>query len=140
VLEAHGTKWYDIPVGMRSVNGDIPFKEWGLRIPTGDIWREGDNMDKSISRLDVFLQLFSKEQLHDTYIPTNVKLCSKKLRETTKSEILNFFGILILITRYKLNNCSDLWSETGLSKYKTPDQLGQKRVCLVAIRQHLDNQ
>jgi hypothetical protein len=37
VFKAHGTKWYDIPVGMRSVNGDIPFKEWGLRIPRNRI-------------------------------------------------------------------------------------------------------
>jgi hypothetical protein len=55
VFDAHGTKWNNIPVGMhRSINGDIPFKEWELRLPTGDIWREGDNTDESISRLNVF--------------------------------------------------------------------------------------
>jgi hypothetical protein len=72
------------------------------------------------------LQLFPKEQLHDTYILTNIKLCSTNLGNTTKSEILKFFGILIFITRYEFNNRSDLWSETGSSKYETPTQLGRK--------------
>jgi hypothetical protein len=92
VFEAHGTKWYDILVGMRSVNGDIPFKEWGLRILTGDIWREGDNMDESISCLNVFLQLFPKEGLHDTYILTNIKLCSKNLAKQQSQKYSNFLA------------------------------------------------
>jgi hypothetical protein len=66
--------------------GDIPFKEWGLRLPTGDIWGEEENTDKYISQLDIFLQLFPKEKLNDTFVLTNVKLRSKNLRETSNQK------------------------------------------------------
>jgi hypothetical protein len=100
VCVAHGVAWEAIPDGMagHSINGEIPYKEWGLRLPTGDIWRDGDNIDESVTRLEVFLQMFPKMQLNDTFILTNVQLRKKGLRETTKSELIKFFGIMILTT------------------------------------------
>jgi Transposase IS4 len=128
VCEAHGVPWYAIPVALvnNPLNGPIPYKEWGLRLPTGTVWRDGVNIDESITRLDVFLQMFPKAQLHDTFVLTNIQLRKKELRETSKGELLKFFGIMILTTRYEFNNRSDLWSDHPPTKYESAAQLGRR--------------
>jgi hypothetical protein len=45
VFEAHGTKWYNVPQGMRSVNGEVPFKEWDY------VFRQGIFGVKAIMRM-----------------------------------------------------------------------------------------
>jgi hypothetical protein len=73
VSSNHGVNWNSQPDGFNhAINGTIPYKEWGLRLPTGDVWRDGANTDEAITRLDVFLQMFPKTQLHDTFILTNL--------------------------------------------------------------------
>ena len=126
VIRAHGREWIPYRDVGPSINGPIPYREWGLRIPTGEIWRDGSNRDETISRLDVFLQMFPNRQLHDMYTLTNLQLTKKRLKETTKSELLKFMGILILSTRFEWNNRSDLWAETAPSKYELTPQFGKR--------------
>jgi Transposase IS4 len=70
--------------------------------------------------------MFPARQLQDMFVLTNEQLNSKRYKETTKSEILKFFGIIILVTRYEWNNSSDLWAETAPSKYEASPQLGKQ--------------
>jgi Transposase IS4 len=41
-----------------------------------------------------------------------------------KQELLKFFGILILTTRYKWNDWADLWSKTPPMKYEVAPNFG----------------
>jgi Transposase IS4 len=54
---------------------------------------------------------------------TNNQLRKKKYKDTTRSEILKFVGLLILCTKYKWNQQSDLWATIPPSKYKMAPQL-----------------
>jgi hypothetical protein len=124
---AHDRLWYPYRHSIgSSINGMVPYREWGVRLPTGGVWREGCNSDETISRLDVFLQMFPVRQLNDMMLFTNQQLRKKNYRDTTKTEILKFLGVLILCTRYEWNNRSDLWAETANSKYEMAPQLGKK--------------
>jgi Transposase IS4 len=128
-VNVHGRDWVnevDVPPFGFSVNGVIPYREWGLRIPTGETWREGVNGDESITRLEVFLQLFPPRQLSDLFTLTNVQLRAKHYRETTKTELLKFIGVIILCTKYEWNNRSDLWAEHPASKYEVSPQIGKR--------------
>jgi hypothetical protein len=59
VVTCHGQSWYNYPPEAgSSINGPIPYREWGLRIPTGQTWRDGINSDETITRLDVFCNCF----------------------------------------------------------------------------------
>lgn len=89
-VTVHGRDWVnekDIPPFGFSVDGVIPCRDWGLRIPTGETWREGVIGDESITRLEVFLQLFPPRQLLDLYTLTNIQLRLKHYRETSKTDL-----------------------------------------------------
>ena len=68
--------------------------------------------------------MFPNRQLQDMFVLTNKQLNKKRYKETKKSELLKFIGIIILATRYKWNNRSDLWAETAPSKYEALAQIG----------------
>lgn len=75
VAEAGGMKWYDMPYhSLKPLNGNIPYREWGLKLPTGEIWRDGCNSERTITRLDVFLQLFPPLALKTLLFATNNQL------------------------------------------------------------------
>ena len=106
-IEAGDKKWYEMPeASERPMNGPIPYKEWGLKLPTGDIWRDSCNTDSSISRLDVFLQMFPTEALNTMHSTTNDYIKREEnnnIQTTTKQELLKFIGIIILSTKYEWN-------------------------------------
>jgi Transposase IS4 len=97
--------------------------EWALKLPAGDTWRCGSNSDRTITRLEVFLQLFPSLALNTMVFATNDNLkrnnCDQK---TSRQELFRFIGIVILTTKYEWNDRSDLWSKTKPSNYEaTPD-------------------
>jgi hypothetical protein len=47
---------------------------WGMRIPTGEVWRDGCNNDLSITRLQVFLQVFPATALQVCFHATNEQI------------------------------------------------------------------
>ena len=55
---------------------------------------------------------------------TNNKMESKGFKFTTRGEILKFFGILILMTRFEFNGRRSLWSTNTASKYLPPPMFG----------------
>ena len=135
IIEVADKKWYNMPQeSERPMNGPIPFKEWGLKIPTGEMWRDNCNLDSSISQLDVFLQMFPAEALNIMHRETN-KCINKQENNnqttTTKQELLKFIGIIILTTKYEWNDRADLWSNQKPSKYEMApnfgDMTGMKR-------------
>ena len=127
IVEVHGRQWFTYPGDYgANFNGAIPYREWGLRLPTGEVWREGCNDDETITRLDVFLQMFPSRQLISCWQLTNIQLQKKNYKETTKQEVLKFFGVILLASRYEWNKRSDLWMEHPPSKYEVAPAIGKK--------------
>lgn len=56
---------------------------------------------------------------------TNVLFKEEQQPSTIRQEILKFFGVLILITRFEFNKRSDLWSNEATSKYIPAASFGQ---------------
>jgi hypothetical protein len=105
VTTAHEREWYkyDAAIGA-SINGQVPYREWGLHIPTREVWRDGDNSDETITHLEVFLQMFPTQQLNNTFTLMNIQLNDRNWKETTKQELLKFIGVVFLCTKYEWNN------------------------------------
>jgi hypothetical protein len=71
VYEAHGQRWYDMPYTvLQPMNGNIPYCPWPMQTVAGDIWRDGTNVNRTISRLDVFLQVFPLKAFQVIYLAT----------------------------------------------------------------------
>jgi Transposase IS4 len=60
--------------------------------------------------LDYFLACFPPIAMKNIIYLTKKKLEEDEQPEMGMGELLKFFGILILITRFEFSNCRDLWS------------------------------
>ena len=124
--DCHGQKWFqDDGAIMRDVNGPYHYRSWTQKTPTDTNWCEGYNVDASISRLDVFLMMFPPKQLTSIVLYTNRELELLNKRKSSKSEILRFFGYIILCTKYEFSARASLWSEAPPTKYEKAPAFGR---------------
>jgi hypothetical protein len=70
---------------------------------------------------DYFMAVFPPDQLVRMVELTNDKLATKKQPQLTTGELLKFFGVLILGTRYEFGHRADLWkTEAGNRLLQAP--------------------
>jgi Transposase IS4 len=107
------------------IKGSFHSREWGVKTPEGDILRRGSNSDKRLSRLDIFLLMFPPSELNLLLFCTNTNLDLKNYKMTTKGEIIKFFGVSLLITKFEFRSRATLWSTTEASKYEIAPSFGR---------------
>ena len=71
--------------------------------------RGGDHQN-SYSRLEYFLMLFPPEQLQLILQLTNNELAMARKNYTMAGEIVKFFGVMLLVTRFEFGSRASLWS------------------------------
>ena len=123
---AHNTTWViDDAASKRDINGAIPRRLWYLTDATGDRISENDHQKlESISLLDAFLLMFPPDHLIHIINLTNRKLRTANYLETSKGEIVKFFGIIILSTRFVFGRRRDLWKAKSASRLIDPPNFG----------------
>ena len=130
VAECHGRKWYscaqDLKAGVPP--GTI---QWHMKDIFGDEIYPGSFAAKRLQSsrspyLDAWLLMFPDTQLTETLRLTNIELKDIGKKEMTKGELVKFFGVTILVTRFEFNNRRDLWSTKSLSRYIEPAAFGMK--------------
>jgi Transposase IS4 len=126
IASPNGHNWYHEPILINNeVGGPWPYRQWGVRLPTGDVLNAGGNWDLRYSRLDIFLLMFPPAQLDLCVTCTNEQLILKNKKQTTKKELLKFFGIIILASRYEFTTRASLWSDNPPSKYEQAASFGR---------------
>jgi Transposase IS4 len=123
VVTAHAQELFSDRNGLlRDVNGTVSRRQWIMRTVVGDHLTNGHNVDKSLSRLDVFLLIFPPDHLLNIVNLTNRQLQKADEKITSVGEMVTIFGVILLITRFEFNSRADLWSKKPLSKYiPSPD-------------------
>ena len=125
-VTCHGTKWYiDNAKAGKSINGPVYTRNWSVVVSTGEQWAHGCNRDMLISRLDVFLQMFPPVQLRLIVRLTNQQLERYQHQLMTSGELLKFFGLLILATKFEFTSRASLWSKTSLEKFESAPNFGR---------------
>jgi len=76
--------------------------------------------------LDYFLAVFPQEQLKLTTELTSAALVSQRLRPTSAGEVLKFFGILIIATRFQFRSRADLLATAPRSKHMPAPAFGER--------------
>ncbi|EEC46364.1 predicted protein [Phaeodactylum tricornutum CCAP 1055/1] len=115
---AHGTKWYeDDEATLNDTNGSVPIKDFGISTPVGEVLGPNSDIGGKYSRLEYFLLMFPPKQLTTMCQLTNNALVQQNKHIITTGELLRFFGIVILTTKFEYTSRSQLWSTTALSKY-----------------------
>ena len=131
----HGVKWFATN-GREPINGPVPLKNWFIRTPIGETLGPASHEAAALkSRLEMWLLSFPTNHLPKVIQLTSRKLVSIGKRGTNRKEILNFFGVLILITRFEFTSRASLWSTTAPSKYVPAPRFGNTGMA----RQRFDN-
>jgi Transposase IS4 len=126
VAVAHDYEWFqDDEATLQPMNGPVPFRGWGISTPAGDRIGEKGDVQLNYSRLDYFLFMFPPTQLTTTCSLTNEELLKHEKKATTKGELLRFFGIMILATRYEFRTRASLWSNVSPYKYVESPSFGR---------------
>ena len=79
-----------------------------------------------MSKLGVFLLMFPPNHFIKTIALTNVRLEAKGNEDTTKGELVKFFGIIILGSRYEFGSRRDLWATTSVSRFVDAPNFGSR--------------
>ena len=68
--------------------------------------------------------MFPMKHLHQMVVRTNTVLHQRKKALTTDREVLKFFGVIILATKYEFESRASLWSETSPLKMVPAPRFG----------------
>ena len=106
----HGRKWFEDHYGVKqNINGFHPFCQRFLRTTIGSQLTPGYKEGNNISRLDYFLLLFPPNQLIQMTVYTSEHLFKHKEKGSTKGEMIKWFRIIILDTRFEFGYRARLW-------------------------------
>jgi len=126
--EAHGRVWtIDDRAITEDVNGPIPYRQWYIIDSLGERIMQSDSSKvKKMSRLDLFMLQFPPQHLLVIIRLTSRNLIKLGKQEITKGELIKFFGIIILGTRFEFGSRSDLWSLLPVSRFVEAPKFGEK--------------
>lgn len=114
-VTSHGTDW--VPRDIRlPLNGSVPRKHWAVTNVTGMRISEDQGI-RDMTPIDYFQWMFPMSHLGTIVILTNQELIARDKQPTTATEILRFFGVLVLMSRYEFGPRRGLWSTTSTYKY-----------------------
>ena len=114
----HDQEWFvDDPAMKLPVNGNYHSDNWAVKTRMGYMLGHGGDHQNSYSRLGYFLMLFPPEQLQLIRQLTNNKLAMARKNYTAAGEIVKFFGVMLLVTRFEFGSRASLWSNVTTNKY-----------------------
>jgi len=143
VASAHGRDWFFGDV-LHDVNGPTTVKRWKVVCQwTGNEHTEGcDNgYHHKYSELDCFMAMFPKSQLLWMVERLNANLQVAESPPTSMGELLKWFGVMLLITRFEFGERASLWSKTTNCKYvPAPDfgRTGMSRLRFELLFRHME--
>ena len=116
-ITVHGIEWIECHVRF-SLNGIVPRRYWSVTPENGSGIAENQGAT-GLTPYNYFSWMFPMSHLRTFVDQINLKLARHAKQVTSSSEILNFFGVLVLMTRYEYGDRHNLWSTTSSSKYVT---------------------
>ena len=128
----HGFEWVENDADtLLDINGSVPHRSWAVKTVVGGetIGLNGDPQFLH-SRLEYFLmsfppsQLMLVQQLMNQQIETIAAMQQTQHKSMTIGELLQFFGILVLSTKFEFGSRASLWSCTAIYKYIPAPQFG----------------
>ncbi|KAI2492991.1 Transposase IS4 [Fragilaria crotonensis] len=120
-LTFHDTQWFEADPSLleQEINGPVVRRLWSIRNSLcGTLLEQDcDRGDETMSRLDYFLCMFPPQSLLSIVRLTSRQLEMLSKPTTTKGEVLRFFGVVILATKFEFDDRRSLWATTATSKY-----------------------
>ena len=104
---AYEVEWFRKDI-LAPIGGDAPRHLWRVDTPSG-------SGGQGYSQYDCFMSMFPQAYLLKIVALTSLKLMRIWCPRTSPQEILRFFGVLVLCTRFKFRFKQSLWSTARTS-------------------------
>ena len=105
----------------------IKERQWYFYNRLGEKVYPGGNRGRKLSRLDVFKEMFPQRQIALMVVMTSKELAEEKHKDTSESELLKFFGVMILLTQMRVRERRTTWESGSFKHWKyMPRQWLQK--------------
>lgn len=124
----HETEWFeaDATVLEQDMNGPVVRRLWTIRDHrTGTLLEEDCDEGTLMTRLDYFLCMFPPQALLSIVRLTTRQLQLISKPATSKGEIVKFFGVITLTTKFEFDDRRSLWATTATSKYIPAPMFGK---------------
>ena len=92
--------------------------QWYFYNRLGEKVYPGGNRGRKLSRLDVFKEMFPPRQLVLMVVLMNKELAEKKHKDKCESELLKFFGVMILLTQMRIRERRTAWDSGCFNNWK----------------------
>jgi hypothetical protein len=99
------------------VNGPYTHRQWSVRDRLGNVYTAGSDSARSGSRISYFFLMYPPKALLHFLSCTNDVLRADGRIEVVYEEMIKFFGIIILATRFEFTARSTLWSKARVSRF-----------------------
>jgi hypothetical protein len=97
--------WYThLEYCKHDINGSVETINWQFKTEMGKEMTEDDNVGMEQLLLDYFMACFPPQAMRNIIALMSKKLREDDLQEMEMGELLKFFGVLILITRFEFNS------------------------------------
>jgi hypothetical protein len=125
VVTVNGIDWSIDETACRvELNGRRIDYEWSMKDVHGNLFRQFSDTTKKLSRLDYFLMMFPPSAIRHMTTLTNIELDKMGESDMDFGELIQFLGIILLITRADFPLQRYLWSTESFSKYLPPFAFG----------------
>eukprot|EP00977_Amphora_coffeiformis_P024489 scaffold16003_cov149-Amphora_coffeaeformis.AAC.5 len=91
----------------------------------GNQYTANSDPTQMCSRLDHFLMMMPGAAIQNIVSLTNIRLNEKKKTPIDYDELLSFFGVIILGTRFESSGRASLWNKTSTSRFVPPPDFGR---------------
>jgi Transposase IS4 len=109
---------------MMDANGPVDLVGWQFQGRDSKWMCEDDDVELKRSPLDYFLAAFPPNALKRILTLTNKSLCKNEGKEIKLGELLWFFGVVLLITKFDFGWRCKLWNAVSTFKYIHSPQFG----------------
>ncbi len=127
VATVHHVEWQRVSSTEHPFNGSHTPCMWSVRNGVGgeNLYPGQPNLAiNSMSAMDFFLLVFPPKQLVAMVDLTNIELKKLEVNTNNTSELLKFFGVLILMTSFEFTSRASLWSSVAPMKYQPAPHFG----------------
>jgi Transposase IS4 len=127
IATCHGTDWFEGGTDLPT-NGPFTRKSWKLTCQyTGKEYTPlCDHDNKDIEAIEFFMAVFPSKQLSLMVEQASEKLRREGKAKLTKGELLKWFGVLLLITRFEFGDRSNLWQSKSHCKFIPAANFGER--------------
>jgi hypothetical protein len=121
----HDTEWIEDDEECKlPINGPVRPLQWRIKDFLGNIYHK-DCDPNGRDRISYLMLMWPKDAIAHMVDETNFMLLTDGKEPTTQGEMIKFFGLVILATRFEFSSRASLWSRESFGRFHSAPAFGR---------------